>query len=53
MIAGLSQLDVVPASSRAYVSVGDDDARAFAGRLPGGDLASDRACSSSSARRWC
>ena len=36
MIVGLSQLDVVPAGARAYVSVGDDDARAFAGRLPAG-----------------
>lgn len=36
VILGLSQLDVVPAGCRAYVSVGDDDARAFAGRLPGG-----------------
>src|SRR3954468_11116477 len=35
VVTGLSQLDVVPAGSRAYVSVGDDDARAFAGRLPG------------------
>ena len=35
VITGLSQLDVVPAGVRAYVSVGDDDARAFAGRLPG------------------
>lgn len=35
VIVGLSQLDVVPQGSRAYVSVGDDDARAFAGRLPG------------------
>ena len=35
MITGLSQLDVVPADTRAYVTVGDDDARAFAGRLPG------------------
>lgn len=35
VIVGLSQLDVVPAGARAYVSVGDDDARAFAGRLPG------------------
>jgi sugar/nucleoside kinase (ribokinase family) len=34
VITGLSQLDVVPAGARAYVSVGDDDARAFAGRLP-------------------
>ena len=35
MIAGLSQMDVVPSNTRAYISVGDDDARAFAGRLPG------------------
>lgn len=35
VIVGLSQLDVVPAGAAAYVSVGDDDARAFAGRLPG------------------
>jgi sugar/nucleoside kinase (ribokinase family) len=36
VIIGLSQLDVVPAGARGYVSVGDDDARAFAGRLPPG-----------------
>jgi len=35
VIVGLSQLDVVPAGAHAYVSIGDDDARAFAGRLPG------------------
>jgi ribokinase len=35
VITGLSQLDVVPAGASAYVTVGDDDARAFAGRLPG------------------
>jgi ribokinase len=35
VITGLSQLDVVPAGARAYMTVGDDDARAFAGRLPG------------------
>src|SRR4051795_248252 len=35
VITGLSQLDVVPGGARAYVTVGDDDARAFAGRLPG------------------
>jgi ribokinase len=35
VITGLSQLDVVPAHARAYITVGDDDARAFAGRLPG------------------
>src|SRR4051794_33666513 len=35
VITGLSQLDVVPSGARAYVTVGDDDARAFAGRLPG------------------
>ncbi len=34
VVTGLSQLDVVPSGARAYVSVGDDDARAFAGRLP-------------------
>jgi ribokinase len=34
VITGLSQLDVVPAGARAYVSIGDDDARAFAGRPP-------------------
>ena len=34
VITGLSQLDVVPPNTRAYVTVGDDDARAFAGRLP-------------------
>jgi sugar/nucleoside kinase (ribokinase family) len=34
VVTGLSQLDVVPQGARAYVSVGDDDARAFAGRLP-------------------
>jgi ribokinase len=36
VIVGLSQLDVVPPGARAYISVGDDDARAFAGRLPAG-----------------
>src|SRR4051812_12324268 len=35
VITGLSQLDVVPGGARAFVTVGDDDARAFAGRLPG------------------
>src|SRR4051794_4127144 len=35
VVTALSQLDVVPAAARAYVTVGDDDARAFAGRLPG------------------
>jgi ribokinase len=35
VITGLSQLDVVPPNTNAYVTVGDDDARAFAGRLPG------------------
>lgn len=34
VIVGLGQLDVVPNGTRAYVTVGDDDARAFAGRLP-------------------
>ncbi len=36
VVVGLSQLDVVPSDARAYVTVGDDDARAFAGRLPPG-----------------
>src|SRR3954452_20640453 len=35
VVTGLSQLDVVPGRARVYVTVGDDDARAFAGRLPG------------------
>jgi sugar/nucleoside kinase (ribokinase family) len=35
VVTGLSQLDVVPSGTRAYLTVGDDDARAFAGRLPG------------------
>src|SRR4051812_33883818 len=35
VITGLGNLDVVPVGARAYVTVGDDDARAFAGRLPG------------------
>src|SRR3954471_2748016 len=35
VVTGLSQLDVVPGGARVYVTVGDDDARAFAGRLPG------------------
>jgi sugar/nucleoside kinase (ribokinase family) len=32
--AGLDQLDLVPPGLRTYVTCGDDDARAFAGRLP-------------------
>jgi sugar/nucleoside kinase (ribokinase family) len=36
VVTGLSQLDVVPDGARAYLTVGDDDARAYAGRLPGG-----------------
>src|SRR4051812_35324892 len=35
VITGLTRLDVAPSGARAYVTVGDDDARAFAGRLPG------------------
>jgi ribokinase len=35
VVTGLSQLDVVPAGTRVYASVGDDDARAYSGRLPG------------------
>lgn len=30
----LDQLDIIPSGPRAYVTCGDDDARAFAGRLP-------------------
>jgi ribokinase len=32
--ATLEQIDLVPDGVRAYVTCGDDDARAFAGRLP-------------------
>jgi len=32
--ANLEQLDLLPAGCRAYVTCGDDDARAFAGRPP-------------------
>jgi ribokinase len=32
--ATLEQIDLVPAGPRAYLTCGDDDARAFAGRLP-------------------
>jgi sugar/nucleoside kinase (ribokinase family) len=32
--ATLEQIDLVPAGVRAYLTCGDDDARAFAGRLP-------------------
>jgi len=35
--ATLEQIDLVPADVRAYVTCGDDDARAFAGRLPHGN----------------
>jgi len=35
VVTVLGQMDLVPAGARAYVTVGDDDARAFAGRLPG------------------
>jgi sugar/nucleoside kinase (ribokinase family) len=34
VVAGLDQLDLVPPGARAYATVGSDDARAFAGRLP-------------------
>jgi sugar/nucleoside kinase (ribokinase family) len=39
--ATLEQIDLVPSGPRAYVTCGDDDARAFAGRLPRADF---RAC---------
>ena len=32
--ANLEQLDLVPEGARAYITCGDDDARAFARRLP-------------------
>jgi sugar/nucleoside kinase (ribokinase family) len=32
--ANLDQLDLVPDSARVYLTIGDDDARAFAGRPP-------------------
>jgi ribokinase len=32
--ANLDQLDILPDHARAYLTCGDDDARAFAGRLP-------------------
>jgi ribokinase len=34
VVAGLDQLALVPDGADAYVTCGDDDARAFAGRLP-------------------
>jgi sugar/nucleoside kinase (ribokinase family) len=34
--ATLEQIDLVPSGVRAYLTCGDDDARAFAGRLPHG-----------------
>jgi ribokinase len=36
VLVSLGQLDVVPEGVRAYVTAGDDDARAFAGRPPAG-----------------
>jgi sugar/nucleoside kinase (ribokinase family) len=36
--ATLEQIDLVPAGPHAYVTCGDDDARAFAGRLPRADF---------------
>jgi sugar/nucleoside kinase (ribokinase family) len=35
--ATLEQIDLMPSGVRAYITCGDDDARAFAGRLPHGD----------------
>jgi len=34
--AGLEQLPLIPEGTRAYITCGDDDARAAAGRLPAG-----------------
>lgn len=34
VVANLDLLDLVPAAARAYLTVGDDDARAYARRLP-------------------
>ncbi len=34
VVTGLDQLDLVPPGVRAFATVGGDDARAFAGRLP-------------------
>jgi sugar/nucleoside kinase (ribokinase family) len=36
--ATLEQIDLIPAGPRAYVTCGDDDARAFAGRIPQADF---------------
>jgi sugar/nucleoside kinase (ribokinase family) len=36
--ATLEQIDLVPAGPHAYVTCGDDDARAFAGRIPRADF---------------
>jgi ribokinase len=35
--ATLDQLSLIPSEFRAYVTTGDDDARAFAGRIPNAD----------------
>ena len=40
--ATLEQIDLVPEGPRAYLTCGDDDARAFAGRLPASDASSAR-----------
>jgi sugar/nucleoside kinase (ribokinase family) len=36
--ATLEQIDLIPPGPRAYLTCGDDDARAFAGRLPHADF---------------
>jgi sugar/nucleoside kinase (ribokinase family) len=36
--ATLEQIDLIPQGPRAYVTCGDDDARAFAGRIPRADF---------------
>jgi ribokinase len=34
VVAGVDQLDLVPSGADAYLTCGDDDARAYAGRIP-------------------
>ena len=53
VVLSIPRLGLVPAGARAYVTVGDVDARALAGReLPAG-LSAPARCSSTSARRGC
>jgi ribokinase len=46
--ATLEQIDLIPPGPRAYVTCGDDDARAFAGRIPRADF---RTCALMANRR--